>query len=68
MWRKDTDGYKSWEAAAYPELRQRFTDWWKYVHAKRGFVQLFRYRMREGGELCPGLAKRIVSRTDEDGL
>ncbi|MBI3923161.1 MAG: DUF4838 domain-containing protein [Armatimonadetes bacterium] len=54
LWRSGSEGFKKWEAAAFPDLHQRFPDWWQYVHAKRGWVQLFRYRRRDGGELCPG--------------
>lgn len=54
LWPGNSEGFKTWEAAAFPELHRRFPDGWLYTHAKRGFVQLFRYRMREGGELAPG--------------
>ena len=54
LWPRDTDGFRKWEKAAFPELHRRFPDPWRYTHAKRGWIQLFRYRMREGGEKCVG--------------
>jgi Domain of unknown function (DUF4838) len=48
------DEWKEYDAAHYPKLRAQLPDWWQWVHAKRGYVQLFRYRMRDGGELTPG--------------
>ncbi len=54
LWQHGSEGYKAWESAAYPELHRRFPDAGRYQVAKRGWVQLFRYRMREGGEKCVG--------------
>jgi len=48
------DEWKEYDATHYPKLRAQFPDWWQWVHAKRGYVQLFRYRLRDGGELTPG--------------
>ena len=53
LWPAGSDGYRKWEAAAYPGLHQRF-DRGGYTLAKRGWNQLFRLRHREGGEVCPG--------------
>lgn len=51
---QDPETWKRYEAAAYPELHRRFSDPNQYNIAKRGWVQLFRFRRRDGGELCPG--------------
>lgn len=51
---KTDEQWKQYDAAAYPEVTKLAGDWWRWIHAKRGYVQLFRYRMREGGEICPG--------------
>jgi hypothetical protein len=48
------DEWEAYDAAHYPKLRAQFPDRWQWLHAKRGYVQLFRYRMRDGGELTPG--------------
>ena len=53
LWPAGSEGQKKWEAAAYPELHQRF-DSGGYTLAKRGWNTLFRLRHREGGEVCPG--------------
>jgi len=53
LWPTGSEGYKKWEAAAYPELHRRF-DSGGYGLAKRGWNMLFRLRRREGGEPCPG--------------
>ncbi|NLC57998.1 MAG: DUF4838 domain-containing protein [Armatimonadetes bacterium] len=52
LWPAGSEGYREWEAAAYPELHRRFPESNRYRLAKRGWVSLFRYRMREGGERC----------------
>lgn len=49
LWLDGTDGFKAYEAAAYPEMHAQ------YPHGvapfpKRGAVQLFLYRNRQGGE------------------
>ncbi|OGV78594.1 MAG: hypothetical protein A3K18_10940 [Lentisphaerae bacterium RIFOXYA12_64_32] len=54
LWPRASDGFKQWEATAFPDLHARFQDQGQYTLAKRGWVQLFRFRMRDGGELCPG--------------
>jgi hypothetical protein len=54
LWPADSAGFAAWQAAAFPTLRARFPDPQQYRQAKRGWVQLFRYRMKEGGELCLG--------------
>jgi hypothetical protein len=54
LWPAGTEGFKQWETAAYPALHQQFPEPGRYNLAKRGRVQLFRYRMREGGEKCIG--------------
>lgn len=54
LWPADSDGYKTWEAAAYPDLHRKFSDRNAYLHAKRGWNMLFRLRHREGGEICLG--------------
>ena len=54
LWPADTDGFKQWETAAYPALHKQFPEPGRCNLAKRGQVQLFRYRMREGGEKCVG--------------
>jgi hypothetical protein len=53
LWPGGSDGYQCWEAAAYPDLHQRFQGA-DYTAAKRGWVTLFRLRRREGGEICLG--------------
>lgn len=53
LWQWGSEGYKKWEAAAYPELQRRFQGV-AYTVAKRGWNQLFRLRHREGGEICVG--------------
>jgi hypothetical protein len=53
LWPAGSEGYRKWEAAAYPVLHQRF-DRGGYTLAKRGWNMLFRLRQREGGEVCPG--------------
>jgi len=49
LWPKASEGFKAWEAAAYPELHKKFKHPHKYINAKRGRVRLFQLRMREGG-------------------
>ncbi len=51
---RSEEEWKAYDALAYPEVTKLAGDWWRWIHAKRGFVQLFRYRMRDGGELTPG--------------
>lgn len=51
---KTDDEWKAYDAAAYPEVTKLSNDWWHWIHAKRGYVTLFRYRMRDGGEMTPG--------------
>lgn len=51
---KTEEEWQAYGAAAYPEVTRLAGDRWRWLHAKRGYVQLFRYRMREGGEICPG--------------
>ena len=53
LWPAGSEGYKAWEAAAYPELNKRFRGI-GYTLAKRGWNTLFRLRHREGGEPCFG--------------
>ncbi len=53
LWAYGSDGYKTWEEAAYPNLRARFQGG-AYTLAKRGWNMLFRLRHREGGEICLG--------------
>ena len=52
LWPYGSDGLRAWEASAFPRLHQQFPDPNRYLYAKRGWVQLFRFRMREGGEKC----------------
>jgi hypothetical protein len=53
LWPAGSEGFAAWEAAAYPALRERFPDPGQYALAKRGWIQRFRLRLREGGEHCP---------------
>ncbi|MDY0169086.1 MAG: DUF4838 domain-containing protein [Thermoguttaceae bacterium] len=53
LWPSGSDGQKTWEAAAYPQLHEHF-EGHKHLLAKRGWNTLFRMRHREGGETCPG--------------
>jgi len=46
--------WQQYDATHYPGMRAQLPDWWQWVHAKRGYVRLWRYRMRDGGELTPG--------------
>lgn len=48
------DEWEQYDAAHYPDMRAQFPDRWQWLHAKRGYVRLWRYRMRDGGELTPG--------------
>ena len=52
LWQYGSEGRRVWEASAFPRLHQQFPDPNRYLYAKRGWVQLFRFRMREGGEKC----------------
>lgn len=54
LWPAGSPGLAAWQEAAFPTLRERFPDPQRYAAAKRGWIQLFRYRMKEGGEQCPG--------------
>lgn len=54
LWPGGSDGFTRWEAEAFPGIHQRFPDQGAYNLAKRGRMQLFRLRMREGGEKCVG--------------
>jgi len=54
LWPDGSEGFRSWEAAAYPALHARYPDPEAYRMAKRAVVTLFRLRRREGGEICPG--------------
>lgn len=49
LWHPESDGYKTLEAAAYPELHRRHASPFEYIHAKRAQVYLFLFRMRAGG-------------------
>ncbi|MCX7599729.1 MAG: DUF4838 domain-containing protein [Armatimonadetes bacterium] len=49
LWQESTDGYKAWEAAAYPKLRQTYPEPWRYAQAKRAHSMLFLLRMKNGG-------------------
>ncbi|MEI6501798.1 MAG: DUF4838 domain-containing protein, partial [Armatimonadota bacterium] len=51
---RSDDEWKAYDATAYPELTKLSSDWWRWIHAKRGYVTLFRLRMRDGGEMTPG--------------
>jgi hypothetical protein len=46
------EAWKAYEAACFPRLHQEKPDWWQYVHAKRGYVNLFRLRRKDGGHKC----------------
>lgn len=46
--------WQQYETAAYPEGSKLSSDRWRWLHAKRGYVNLFRFRMRDGGEMTPG--------------
>lgn len=49
---RTAEEWEAYEQAAYPTLKAQFPDRWRYIHAKRGFVTLFRFRRREGGHKC----------------
>lgn len=49
LWQEATDGYKAWEAAAYPRLHEAYPDPWRYAQAKRAHSLLFLLRMKNGG-------------------
>jgi len=48
LWPSGSEGFKKWEAAAYADAHSGKN----YATAKFACVQLFRLRMREGGEMC----------------
>lgn len=50
LWPAASEEFNACEAAAYPQLRARFTHASAYVTAKRAQVRLFQLRRREGGE------------------
>ncbi len=52
MWRPDTDEYKQYLAAAYPQLRQKYTEQGRFDFARGRMDRLFLLRMRAGGEKC----------------
>lgn len=49
LWQEATEGYKAWEAAAYPKLHEAYPEPWRYAQAKRAHSMLFLLRMRNGG-------------------
>lgn len=49
---RSEDEWKALDDAYYPNLRAAKPDWWQWVHAKRGYVNLFRMRLKDGGEKC----------------
>ncbi|MBI4028715.1 MAG: DUF4838 domain-containing protein [Verrucomicrobia bacterium] len=50
LWPGNSDGFKAWEAAAYPKLHAKFDHPGTYMLAKRARGRLFQLHMREGGE------------------
>jgi len=51
LWHKNSEGFKTYEAAAYPKLRADFPHEHTYQNtAKRGRHRAFLYRKRSGGE------------------
>jgi hypothetical protein len=50
LWPESTDGYKTYEAAAYPKLHAQYDGTGRYLQAKRMSSRLFLLRMRNGGQ------------------
>ena len=48
------EDWDAFEGACFPTLRKEKPDRWQYLHAKRGYVNLFRLRMKDGGHKCVG--------------
>ena len=73
LWSRGTDGYKTWETAAYAEIHKHFPDAGQYggpyALAKRRAIKLFMHRMRLGGKenlinhSLNGTASRIETRS-----
>ncbi len=52
FWPPNTEPFRQYEQSAYADLHRRFTDGWRYVHAKRATVMAWLLRRRAGGEKC----------------
>jgi hypothetical protein len=52
LWPENTEGFRRYEAAAYPKLHAQYPDAGQYNQAKRMSSHLFLLRMRNGGQVC----------------